>query len=132
MSMSTNNGSLIENLKNIFGLYVTDVKLSAAEKLSHGLAAAAILFAGAFLGLGAMLFLSVALALLLSELIGLIWACVAVAVIYALLITLLVLFRRTLVDDPITRMVTSLMLDAPETPAATSTSITKSNGNEAE
>ena len=130
MSMSNNNGSLIENLKNIFRLYVTDVKLSAAEKLSHGLAVAAILFAGAFLGLGAMLFLSVALALLLSELMGLIWACVTIAVIYGLLITLIVLFRRTLVDDPITRMVTSLMLDAPETPAATSTSITKPNGNE--
>lgn len=131
MSMSTNNGSLVDNLKNIFSLYVTDVKLSAAEKLSHGLAVAAILFAGAFLGLGAMLFLSVALALCLSELIGLIWACVVVALIYALLITLIVLFRRTLVDDPITRMVTSLMLDAPETPVTPSASITKSNGNEA-
>lgn len=127
--MSTSGTSLVENLKEILRLYVTDVKLSAAEKLSHGLAVASILFTGAILGLGAMLFLSFALALWLSGMMGLIWASIAVAFIYILLVTVLVLFRRTLVDDPITRMVTSLMLDAPEASDNTS-STSKYNGNE--
>lgn len=131
MSVSTNNVSLFESLKNLFRLYVTDAKLSLSQKLSHALAATAILFVGSMLGLGAMLFLSIALVLSLSESIGLIYASVVVAMIYVLLITIIVLFRRTLVDDPITRMVTSLMLDAPDenAPSAT-TSVTKTDDNE--
>lgn len=131
MSVSTNNVSLFESLRNLFKLYVADAKLSVAEKLSHALAATAILFVGAMLGLGAMLFLSVALALYLSQFVGLIYASLVVALIYILLITLIVLFRRTLVDDPITRMVTSLMLDAPDAGSSTAgTTITKTDANE--
>ena len=131
MSVSTNNVSLFESLRNLFKLYVADAKLSVAEKLSHALAATAILFVGAMLGLGAMLFLSVALALYLSQFVGLIYASLVVALIYALLITLIVLFRRTLVDDPITRMVTSLMLDSPDAGSTTAgTTITKTDANE--
>ncbi len=91
-----------------------------AQKLSHALAATAILFAGAMLGLGAMLFLTFALLLYLSKFLGLVYASMAVAGIYALLIALIVMFRRILVDDPITRMEAS----------ETSTSITKTNENE--
>lgn len=131
MSVSTNNVSLFESLMNLFKLYVADAKLSMAQKLSHALAATAILFVGAMLGLGAMLFLTFALLLYLSKFLGLVYASMAVAGIYALLIALIVMFRRILVDDPITRMVTSLMLDAPEPEASeTSTSITKTNENE--
>ena len=43
MSVSTNNVSLFESLRNLFKLYVADAKLSMAQKLSHALAATAIL-----------------------------------------------------------------------------------------
>ena len=74
MSVTTNNVSLFESLRNLFKLYVADAKLSIWQKLSHALAATAILFAGVMLGLGAMLFLTFALLLKLSKFLGLVYA----------------------------------------------------------
>lgn len=129
MSGSANSPGLIDSLRTIFKLYITDAKLTVSAKLSHVLGWVAILFAGALLGLGALLFLSIALAMFLSHFMGLMYASLTVAGIYLLMIVIIFLFRRTLVDDPITRMVTGLMLDPPSEHTS-SVSIVKDNSDE--
>lgn len=128
--MSTNKTSFFESLKKLLKLYVTDAKLSLADKLSRALAAMAIVFIGGILGLGALLFLSIALALYFSKFMGAVYAMLVVALIYALIIVLIVIFKRSFIDDPITRMITSLMFDAPDTEDNSSSSIVKEEENE--
>lgn len=104
----------IENLKRLATLFLNDVRLTATEKLSRLLSTLSIVFIVGLLGLGILLFLSYAFAAFLSAFMYPAWAYLIVCGIYALLIVLLVVFRRVLVEDPVTMFLSKILLPAPE------------------
>lgn len=103
-------------------LLVEDTKLNATEKLVRLFSAVAICAICFVLGIAIILFLSLAAAQALSEVIDPVWGCVAVAGFYAILALVLYLCRTALIINPISRFLSRLLLDAPENTVKNDTS----------
>ncbi|MCM1292691.1 MAG: phage holin family protein [Bacteroides sp.] len=86
------------------------VKLTLAEKLTLLFAAIAICII-VFVSLSAILFfLSVALEHLLAESVGNVWSSVIVAGVYLALVVVVLLLRKPLIINPISRFVSKLLM----------------------
>ena len=92
-------------------LYVENLKLLSIEKavilLSHGAMAALLLL----LGVIAFFFISIALVLLLAQVLPVMWCFLIMGAFYIVLGVVAVLLRRTIFIDPISRFVSRLFLD---------------------
>lgn len=89
------------------------LRLSAAERLTLLLSAIAVAALAAILGTAVIVFLSLGAARMLADVTPL-GAYFIVAGFYALLLVLLVVFRRQLVTDPVCRLVTRLLVAPPD------------------
>ena len=113
----SNTQSAIQNLfatlRSLASGTIEAVKLSAAERLTLLLAAIAVAGLATILVTAVVLFVSIGVARALESVTphG---AYFMVAGFYALLLILLYVFRRPLVVDPISRLITRLLLDPPE------------------
>lgn len=115
--LSNENGSPANSLYNSILKYVKllieDARLNATEKLTRLLSATAIFAIFTILFTVAMVFVSMAAALVLSQAIGMLWAFVILALIYIVILLVLFLARKALIVNPIARFISSLLLKAP-------------------
>lgn len=92
-------------------LYLENLKLLSIEKttvlLSHGAMAVLLLL----LGVCAFLFISIALVLLLAQVLPVMWCFMIMGGVYILLAGVAILFRKALFIDPIARFLSRLFLD---------------------
>lgn len=109
----TLNSSLSENIKNLLNLLLTDLRLTATEKLSKLITTFAIVFIIGLLGLGVLLFLSYSMAAFFSTLMPEGFACMIVAGVYLLFIIIVIVFRRTLLETPVTKLMSKIILSEP-------------------
>ena len=109
-----NTSGIIESLKRYLGLYAVYMRLSAAEKVSMLLSAVALSTLIVALALIALIFISIGVGFLLASVMTLYWAFFIVAAFYVLIFSLLIIFRHTLVVDPIARFVSRLLVKPPK------------------
>lgn len=103
--------TLIGLVKRLVSLYIENVKITAAEKLTVVLSAGVLLIISIVLGIFALAFLSGACIELL-ELVLPPWASNAIlGVFFILLVLLAVLLRKPLIINPISRFISRLVFD---------------------
>ena len=112
--MSEQNDELrrtLANAKEWGKLYLENLKLLSIEKttvlLSHGAMAALLLL----LGVCAFFFISIALVLLLAQVLPEMWCFLIMGGVYLLIAAFAMIFRRSLFIDPIARFLSRLFLD---------------------
>lgn len=101
----------LENAKEWGKLYVENLKLLSIEKttvlLSHGAMAVLMLL----LGVCAFFFISIALVLLLAQVLPEMWCFLIMGGVYIVLAVVALIMRKSLFIDPIARFLSRLFLD---------------------
>ncbi len=115
-SMSTNNGfSIILNLfKKIFRLEIEFVKLTLAEKMIILFSVLALSSVAFVIVMCAMLFISIGAAKFLAFYFPDYMGYMLLGVLYLLLLILLFSFKRILIINPISRMISKLVINPPK------------------
>ena len=111
--MAADSQSILEDIKQLLSLLLNDIRLSATEKLSRLITAFALGFIVALLGLGVLLFLSYSMAAFFSTIMPTGFACMIVAGMYLIFIILAVIFRKAMIENPITRLLSKVILSKP-------------------
>ena len=109
-----NTSGLIDSLKRYLSLYADYMRLSAAEKMSMLLSAVTFYTLIVAMALIALIFLSIGVGFLLASVMTLYWAFFIVTAFYILIFSLLIIFRHTLIVDPIARFVSRLLVKPPK------------------
>lgn len=102
-------------LRRLFGLYVENVKLSVAEKLTIFLSASLLVIIGLVLGVFALAFFSGALLEVFVMIVPVAVAYVIVGAFYLVLVGVIIAMRATLIVNPIARFVSRLVLQEDDT-----------------
>ncbi|RXE70978.1 hypothetical protein ED352_07455 [Muribaculaceae bacterium Isolate-002 (NCI)] len=102
--------------QRIAKLYIHSGKLSLAEVLTQLLAAIAIAFVCLLFVIISLAFVSYGVIEALSQHMATTWAYLIVGGFYLLLIILMIIFKRTIIINPIARFLSKIILDAPDTP----------------
>lgn len=103
--------SLWTEIKEIVKLNVDYARLTAAEKATVLLSTMAIALL-AFVAVSSVLFfISLGLVMLLAKSTGIFGACMIMAGIYAVILTVAIVLRKQLLIDPIARFVSRLFLN---------------------
>lgn len=110
---TSRNSSLSDNIKELFVLLLNDLKLTATEKLSKLITTFALVFILSLLALGVLLFLSYAMAAFFSTIMPTGFACMIVAGMYLLFIVSVILFRKPLLENPVTKLLSKVILSKP-------------------
>ena len=106
---------LVDGVKEYVDLRQRSLRLSVVEKLTILLSSAVVAVLGVVLGLVAFFFLSIAGAFWLAPHVGGMAASLAImSAVYVLLMLLVVLLRKPLIVNPLTRFLAHLMIQ-PET-----------------
>lgn len=118
MSESTSHSSqgVLSVLARYGKLLLEDTRLGLAEKLTRLLTAVTMVALLAFLGLVALIFITIGVSCWLAPVLSPMWSFFIMSAIYIIIIGVLVAFKRQLVVDPIARFVTSLLVEAPAPP----------------
>lgn len=103
----------ISPFKRLAKLYIESGKLSLTEALTRILAGALITFVCLALVIICLAFISFGVIDALSQGLGQIWAYLIVGGFYLLLILMMIVFRRTLIINPIARFLSRIILDTP-------------------
>lgn len=115
--MTEHDNEARNGLMNTIGRYlkllVEDTRLGLAEKLTRLLSAITVCALLAVLALVALLFITIGVSHMLQPALSPMWAYMAVAAFYILLIVVLIAFKRQLVVDPIARFISSLIIEPP-------------------
>lgn len=109
-----NTSDFIDSLKRYLGLYADYMRLSAAEKMSMLLSAIALYTLTVALALIALIFFFIGVGFLLASVMTLYWSFFIVTAFYILIFSLLIIFRHTLIVDPIARFVSRLIVKPPK------------------
>lgn len=105
--------SLLRTISEYLKLLVEDARLNAAEKLTRLLSVCVLFVLITMLVTVAMLFLTIAVSLALSAAMSPLWAFIIVTGFYVLLIVLVVACRRALIENPIARFISALIVKEP-------------------
>ncbi len=117
MINADNSGSFSELLSVVsryLKLLVEDTRLNVAQKLTRLLSAIALASLLTIVSTVAMVFVSIAVGIALSDALTPLWSFVIVAGFYVVLLSLLVIFRKQLLVNPIARFLSVLLLDPPQ------------------
>lgn len=113
--MEENNLSIITRLvKRLLRLKVENARLVVAERLSilfENILLVILLF---LLGVSCMGFIASAAVHFLSEVMEPGWAYLIVAAVYCIVILLVIRFRHRLIGNPLSRLISRLILDEPK------------------
>lgn len=112
---SDSTGGLYRVVVQYLRLLLEDARLSAAEKLTRLFAGMALTAVLLIFGTMVILFVSFAVSMLLAEVISELGAFLLVAAFYVIALLIIILFRRVLIEDPIARFISKLIL-TPEPP----------------
>lgn len=105
--------SLWESLRRLFNLEVDNAKMMVAEKLTVLSARLAVCFVVFVVGTCTLIFASMGVADILLENLPPRWTYLLIAAFYALVIVILIAFRRRIFVNPIARFMTRVILDSP-------------------
>lgn len=118
MTTVDEKGKTVSGFTETVSLYIKllleDARLTLAEKLTRLLSAIALCAVLLVLGIVALVFVSVAVAILLAAAINPLWALVIVATFYLVVLVILLVFRNALLVNPIARFISRLILKAPQ------------------
>lgn len=106
--------SIINLMRRYITLNIDYARLSAAEKVSILLSTVTFFMVGGLIAAFALMFLSFGIGHLLVKTIAPVWAFIYVAAFYVILFAVLVIWRRPLIVDPITRFITRLFVKPPK------------------
>lgn len=109
--------SLWHSLQRLFNLEVDSAKMLVAEKLTVLTARLAVCFVVFVVGTCTLIFASMAVADFLLEDLPPRWTYLTIAGFYALVIIILIAFRRRVFVNPIARFMSKVILDPPEAEA---------------
>lgn len=110
-----NTGSgLTETVALYVKLLLEDARLTLAEKLTRLLSAIALCALLLILGIVALVFVSIAVAIMLAASLNPMWALVIVATFYIVVLVVLLVCRNALLVNPIARFISRLVLKAPQ------------------
>lgn len=107
-------GAIWHELKRILKLEVENARLIVADRATVLFASLSFCIISVIIALFVMLFLSFGVLLMLSYIMPVYWACIMVGLIYVGLYFLIILFRRVVIVNPISRFVTRLLISKPE------------------
>lgn len=105
---------LIDGVKKLGSLYIDDARLTAAEKLTTFLSAAAVALIALVMGLAMFIFIAIGLANLLESVIPPYLSYLLMAAFFALVVVVTVALRVKLIFDPISRFISRLLLTPPK------------------
>ena len=103
--------TLFSELKKYLSLKADYYKLTGVEKLSLLLSAIAVALIATVLALIALFYLTSALQSYIGQMIGMPLSYVIIAVVYIVLGVLVVVFKKSLIVNPICRLVSKIFLD---------------------
>lgn len=109
----SSTAGLVDNVMKYLRLLVEDTKLNVAEKLTRLLAAVALCAVLLILGIVTLVYISMAVAWSLAVALSPVWSYIIVAGFFVLLLAVLIFFRKQLIENPIARFISRLLLDAP-------------------
>lgn len=101
-------------IKRLVGLYIEDARLNLTEKLTRILSGVAIAFICILFMVICLAFLSIGIVAELKTVMSPPVAYLIVAGFYVVLILALIIFKRTLLLNPIARFLSRIILKAPE------------------
>ncbi len=99
---------LWQQIKSYVALNVENAKLTVAEKFTILVTAAAVCVLTLLLAVIILFFVSMGLAQLLAESVGMMWAYLIMAGAYLVLLIALILLRKVLITNPVARFITRL------------------------
>ena len=102
--------TLWERLKELATLRLEYAKLTAAERLSILLSTVAIALICLIAVSMFLFFISMSLVEVMAKSIGMAWSSFIVSMIYVVVLAVVVMLRKTLIINPITRFVSKIML----------------------
>lgn len=105
--------SLWESLRRLFNLEVDNAKMMVTEKLTVLISRLAVCFVVFVVGTCTLIFTSMAVADFLLESLPPRWTYAIIAAFYALVIVLLIGFKRRIFVNPIARFMSRVILDPP-------------------
>lgn len=116
--MPTNSDNKISTIfdmaKRLIGLYIENVRLTSAEKLSVLFSSIALFSIVIVIAMIAMIFIAIGLASMLESYIAPFWSYFIISGILFVVILLLFIFKAQLFINPIARFVSKLLLDSPK------------------
>ncbi|MDE6177012.1 MAG: hypothetical protein K2F71_05655 [Paramuribaculum sp.] len=102
--------NLIDTFKRFLTLKTEDLKLTLAEKATIVISTLVVSAVITLLAVSMFLFLTFAVAHWIAQSIGLTWAYFIIGGFYALLITLIIILRKQLIIDPVSRFISRVLL----------------------
>lgn len=114
MSELDKNSGLVATVTRYIKLLIEDTRLNAAEKLTQLLSAVALCSILVTIALVMLVFISLGVSMLITESLGMHWAFLIVAAVYAVLIAVIYLCRESLFVNPIARFISRLIITPPE------------------
>lgn len=105
--------AILGTVRTYLTLLLEDARLNATDKLTRLFAAIALVSLLTIIGTVAMVFVTIAVAIALADVLTPLWAFVIVAGFYIVLMALILLCRRPLLEDTISRFLSRLLLDNP-------------------
>ena len=111
-SKPSGTATLVDTVMKYLRLLVEDTKLNVAEKLTRLLAAVALSAVLLILGIVTLVYISMAVAWSLAVALSPVWSYIIVAGFFVILLAVLIFFRKTLIENPIARFISRLLLDA--------------------
>lgn len=114
MDNDSTRASLFDSVKQLGRLYLDGVRLGTAEKVTQLLAAVAWLFIRIIFAMVVLVFVGIFMLDMLGHVMHPWWAALIVLGFYTLVITLVYLFRRHIIIDPIARLVSRLIVSPPD------------------
>lgn len=105
-----------QSLLRYFKLLIEDARLTVAEKLTMLLSAIAFYSLLIIMGVVALVFISIGVGQLLSATVAPVWAYTYIAAFYVVIVVLLVVFRKALIEDPVARFLSRMLVEPPVNP----------------
>lgn len=106
--------AIFDVVKKLASLYIDNVRLTSAEKLTIFLSGVALFSIVIILAMIAMIFIAIGLASMLEEYIAPFWSYFIIAAVILLIIGLLFLLKTPLFVNPIARFISKLLLTPPK------------------
>lgn len=116
MSESENKGFnlLTSQVLRYLNLQLDYARLTVAEKLSVLLSTIAFMSLAVIIGMATLFFISIGVGHMLAMTVSPIWAYLLVSAFYLLLFVILIIFRKQIIVNPVSRMISRLFVKAPE------------------
>lgn len=111
---TNNKNTLFETLKRLATLYIENVKLSSAEKLTILFSGIALFAIVLFLALIALVFVAIGLATMLESYIAPFWSYFIIAGVLFVCIAILIIGKTQFIVNPIARFISKLLLNPPK------------------